>query len=142
MKTLSEIIHGGWPENIKDLPVDVRTYWSFRDELSMQNGIILKGNQVIIPDQLRHDILEQLHASHQGIDKTKKLARECVFWPGMPKSVENICASCHLCQEMQHQQTPQPLHPHERPMSPYNIIQDLVVLPIDHYDILNSECVL
>ena len=118
MKTLSEIIHGGWPENIKDLPVDVRTYWSFRDELSMQNGIILKGNQVIIPDQLRHNILEQLHASHQGIDKTKKLARECVFWPGMPKSVDNICASCHLCQEMQHQQTPQPLHPHERPMSP------------------------
>ena len=98
MKTLSEIIHGGWPENIKDLPVDVRTYWSFRDELSMQNGIILKGNQVIIPDQLRHNILEQRHASHQGIDKTKKLARECVFWPGMPKSVENICASCHLCQ--------------------------------------------
>ena len=119
MKTLSEIIHGGWPENIKDMPVDVRTYWSFRDELSMQNGIILKGNQVIIPDQLRHNILEQLHASHQGIDKTKKLARECVFWPGMPKSVENICASCHLCQEMQHQQTPQPFHPHERPMSPW-----------------------
>ena len=119
MKTLSESIHGGWPENIKDLPVDVRTYWSFCDELSMQNGIILQGNQVIIPDQLHHNILEQLHASHQGIDKTKKLARECVFWPGMPKSAENICASCHLCQEMQHQQTPQPLHPHERPMSPW-----------------------
>ena len=119
MKTLLEIIHGGCPENIKDLPVDVRTYWSFRDELSMQNGIILKGNQVIIPDQLRHNIIEQLHASYQGIDKTKKLARECLFWPGMPKSVENICASCHLCQGMQHQQTPQPLHPHERPMSPW-----------------------
>ena len=44
---------------------------------------------------------------------------ECVFWLGMPKSVENICASGHLCQEMQHQQTPQALHPYERPMSPW-----------------------
>ena len=66
MTPISEIIHGGWPENIKDLPVDVCTYWSFRDELSMQNGIILMGNQVIIPNQLRHNILEQLHDSHQG----------------------------------------------------------------------------
>ena len=63
MKTLSEIIHG-WPENIKDLPVDVRTYWSLRDKLSMQNGIILKGNKEIIPGQLRPNSLEQLHASH------------------------------------------------------------------------------
>ena len=64
MKTLSEIIHGGWPENIKDLLVDMRTYWSFRDKLSMQNCIFLKGNKVSIPGQLRHNILEQLHASH------------------------------------------------------------------------------
>ena len=79
MKTLSEIIHSGWPVNIKDLPLDVRIYWSFRDELLMQNGIILKGNQVIIPDQLCHNILEQLHASHQGIDKTKSLAGNVCF---------------------------------------------------------------
>ena len=138
MKTLSEIIHGGWPENIKDLPVDVRTYWSFRDELSMQN-IILKGNQVIIPDKLRHNILEQLHASHQGIDKTKELARECVFWPGMPKSVENICASCHLCQEMQHQQTPQPLHPHERPMSPWvKVGSDIFTIGCNNFLIISD----
>ena len=79
MKTLSKIIHGGWHEHIKDLPVDVRTYWSFRDELSMQNGIILKGNQVIIPDQLRHNILEQLYASHQGVEKTKRLLGNVCF---------------------------------------------------------------
>ena len=140
MKTLSEIIHGGWPENIKDLSVDVRTYWSFRDELSMQNGIILKGNQVIIPDQLRHNILEQLHASHQGIDKTKKLARECVFWSGMPKSVENICASCHLCQKMLHQQTPQPLHPHERPMPPWvKVGSDIFTIGSNNFLIISDH---
>ena len=55
VKTLSEIIHGGWPENIKYLPVDVSTYWYFRDELSMQNGIVLQSNHVNIPDQIRHN---------------------------------------------------------------------------------------
>ena len=67
---------------------------------------------------MRHNILEQLHASHQGIDKTKSLL-ENVY---LPKSFESICASCHLCQEMQHQQTSQPLHPHERPMSPWVMV--------------------
>ena len=118
MKTLSEIIHGGWPENIKDLLVDVRTYGTFHDELSMQNDIILKGNQVIIHDPLRHTILEQLHASHQGIDKKKKLARVCVFGMGCQNQV-TTCASYHICQEIQREQTSQPLHPHERPMSPW-----------------------
>ena len=109
MKTLSVIIYSGWPDNIKDIPKEVCEYLSYRDKLSMQNGIILKGNQVVIPEQLRPNILQQLHASHQGIDKTKKLARETVYWPSISKSVENICASCSLCQEMQHQQTSQPL---------------------------------
>ena len=89
------------------------------DELTLQNGIILKGHQVVKPDQLRHNILQQLHIPYQGIDKTKKLARESIHWPGISKSIENMCASCSLCQEMQPQQTPQPLQQHERPLAPW-----------------------
>ena len=139
MRTLSDLIHTGWPEKISDIPKEVREFWSYRDELSMQNGIILKGNQVVIPAPLRPNILQQLHASHQGIEKTKKLARESVYWPGMPKSIENTCASCSLCQEMQHQQPSQQLQPHERPLSPWvKVGTDLFSIGNEHYLLISD----
>ena len=139
MRTLSDLIHTGWPEKISDIPKEVREFWSYRDELSMQNGIILKGNQVVIPAPLRPNILQQFHASHQDIEKTKKLARESVYWPGMPKSIENTCASCSLCQEMQHQQPSQQLQPHERPLSPWvKVGTDRFSIGNEHY-LLISE---
>ena len=49
LKTLSETIYTGWPDNIQQLPSDVREYWSCHDEVTFQNGIILKGHQVVIP---------------------------------------------------------------------------------------------
>ena len=78
MNALMETIIQGWPDSIKDLPTDLRVFWSFRDELAVEDGIIFKGKQVLIPESLRADILAQLHQSHQGIEKTQLLAREGV----------------------------------------------------------------
>ena len=92
MNALMETMIQGWPDSIKDLPTDVRVFWSFREELAVEDGIIFKGKQVLIPESLRADILAQLHQSHQGIEKTQLLAREgCTgqtstktlnIWPG------------------------------------------------------------
>ena len=61
MNALMETIIQGRPDSIKDLPTDVRVFWSFRDELAVEDGIIFKGKQVLIPESLRADILAQLH---------------------------------------------------------------------------------
>ena len=90
-------------------------------------------------EQLRRNILQQLHTSHQGIDKTKKLARESIYWPGINKSIENVCASCSLCQEMQPQQTPQPLLQHERPLAPWvKVGTDIFGIHNDNYLIISD----
>ena len=87
----------------------------------MQNGIILKGNQLVIPAPLHSNVLQQLHASHQGIERTKKHAHAhaSCHWYGVQKSIYDTCASCSLCQEMQHQQPSQQLQPNKRPLSPW-----------------------
>ena len=36
--TLTSAIINGWPDSIKDLPVEIRSYWSYRDELSMASS--------------------------------------------------------------------------------------------------------
>ena len=64
-----ETIIQGWPDSIKDLPTDVRVFWSIIDELAVEDGIIFKGKQVLLPESLQANILAQLHQSHQGIEK-------------------------------------------------------------------------
>ena len=42
LQALTETIVPGWPETVKELPVTTRHYLSFRDELSEEDGVILK----------------------------------------------------------------------------------------------------
>ena len=64
---LTSAIQSGWPDKIQDVPSLLREYWSYRDELAVENGIIFKGRQVLIPPNLRQDLLNQLHSSNKGI---------------------------------------------------------------------------
>ena len=50
---LQRVVYSGWPDTIKDLPKDLRPYWSYRDEIGISDGVIFKGKQVIIPDALK-----------------------------------------------------------------------------------------
>ena len=75
---LKRVVYSGWPDTIKYLSKDLRSYWSFRDDIGISDGVIFKGKQVIIPDAMRSDILHQLHAAHLGIDKTRLLMHESV----------------------------------------------------------------
>ena len=67
---LRDLIISGWPDTFKQVTKPLRPYWSFRDELSIEDGIILKGSeQVLIPAAMQEYILDALHAGHQGRDK-------------------------------------------------------------------------
>ena len=60
----------GWPDTLQEVPPAIRCYWSFRDVLFIEDGLILKGQRLLIPNSLCEDILEQLHYGHLGIEKT------------------------------------------------------------------------
>ena len=48
------------------------------------NGIIKKGSRIIIPETQQKIILDQLHYSHQGVEKTAiKVLKKHVFKPEM-----------------------------------------------------------
>lgn len=119
LRALAQVIYTGWPDTIQDLPTALREYWAYRDELAVESGVIFKGRQVLIPKPLRADILTQLHSSHQGIEKTRRLARESVYWPRISKDIERLCTSCNLCQELQPQQPREPMQMHEKPAMPW-----------------------
>ena len=74
LKSLKEVIYSGCPENVKEPTSDLRAYWSFRDELAVEAGVIFKGRQILVPPSMQKDILKQLHSGHQGVEKTRRLA--------------------------------------------------------------------
>ena len=96
---LQGIITAGWPNSIKELPPVIRSYWSYRDVLSVNDGIIMKGSRIIIPETQQKIILDQLHYSHQGVEKTHLQARDAVYWEQFNADIENMIKNCSICQE-------------------------------------------
>ena len=85
LNALKEMINSGWPSTIQQVPVPLKPYWPFRDELAVEDGIVVKSHPIIIPTVLQKEILPKLHAAHQGIEKTKLRARTVVYWRGLNK---------------------------------------------------------
>jgi len=98
---LTSMIVKGWPDTIQEVPPAIRSYWSFRNELSIEDGLILKAKRVVIPESLRKDILEDIHYSHQGNEKTKLRAKDSVYWNQINQDIEKLVKSCSICQEHQ-----------------------------------------
>ena len=55
--TLKNMILKGWPEKRDECPQILKSYWNYRDELSVLDGLILKGTRIIIPNDCRDEVL-------------------------------------------------------------------------------------
>ena len=49
----------------------VGIYKKISHEISVHDGLILRGNRIIIPKSLREKVINLAHAGHQGVVKTK-----------------------------------------------------------------------
>lgn len=76
---------------------DFKCFYSKRFELYEENGILMWGHRVFIPESLRQNLLEQTHKTHMGIVKTKSLLRSYVWWPRMDEQIEDLVKSCVQC---------------------------------------------
>jgi hypothetical protein len=59
-------------------------------------------NRVVVPQSLRSKVLLELHVGHQGIVKTKALARLHVYWPALNDDIERMIQGCPRCQQWAH----------------------------------------
>lgn len=72
-------------------------FYSFQDVLAVADGLLLKGDQIVIPTRLRKELLRILHEGHLGIEKTRRLARQTVYWPGMNCDIAAMINDCATC---------------------------------------------
>ena len=112
---LREAILNGWPENKVDCPPVLTPYWDFRDELSVCQNVIIKGQTIVVPQNLRPKYLKLCHTAHQGADSCLRRARQSVFWPGMTADVKTVVEKCEVCAKAAPRQQQQPLQQPETP---------------------------
>ena len=130
---LKHIIQQGWPKTIKEVPQEIQKYWTFRKELTIEDRLILKGTQIIIPDKMREDILKQIHEGHLGFNKCQMRVKETVYWPGLNDQLENLILNCHLClkySKSKNKSMPPTALGHEVPAVPWS----KVATDIFHYE--------
>ena len=119
LSCLKSTIMKGWPPNKDAVPISLTPYFSYRDELTVQDGVILRGERVVIPAAMRPDIKVKLHAGHMGIKSCLRRARELVFWPGMSSEIRQYIESCDTCATHSDKQAAEPLFMHEVPGRPW-----------------------
>ena len=74
-------------------------FWNERGNLTVHEGLLLRGKQIVIPSSLRTDVLRHLHDGHQGITKTRENANSSVWWPGLSKDIEKTVKNCVVCEK-------------------------------------------
>ena len=109
LQKLSDTITRGFPHNKTLMDPELITYWPYRDELSIENGIIYRGVRVLIPAAMRSEMLSKLHASHIGVEATLRKARDSIYWPSISNDVTNLCQSCKVCETHQPSNTKEPM---------------------------------
>lgn len=78
----------------------LRSFYPLWEGLSLSKGVITLRGRVVVPSSLRCRVLEILHSPHLGILRTKRIARDYVFWPGLNADLENAVKRCSACQKV------------------------------------------
>ena len=56
MQQLIANIKEGWPDHGNSCPPSVKPFWNYRDEISVMEGLVFKGERIVIPVALRKDM--------------------------------------------------------------------------------------
>lgn len=115
LQALATIIKDGWPESIDKVKPHLYCYYQFREGFTIQNGVIFKGERVVIPAALRSTMINKLHSSHLGLQGSLRRAREAFYWPNMNEQVAELMSKCNVRHSYNTEQQKEPLICRESP---------------------------
>ena len=77
--------------------VKYKHFGHFGKELTIEDGLILKGTRIVVPSQKQGEILKLIHEGHLGLTKCKLRTKKTVYWPGLNDQLEKLLVNCQLC---------------------------------------------
>ena len=94
---LKHIVQTGWPQDICDLPKEIQPYWTFHEEMTIEDGLLLKGTHIIIPQTLHKEMIQLLHTGHLRLEKCLNRAKQSMFWPSLYEELKDLVTNCTTC---------------------------------------------
>ena len=109
LKSLQLLIQEGFPTDCRQLSPELRPYHRIAGSLCLVDGVVLTGGRIVIPRALQPNILEALHAAHQGVSAMSARAADSVYWPNITVDIQRVrdeCSHCHRITKSKLRQPP------------------------------------
>ena len=71
---LGDVIMKGWPNDRSNVPSEILPYFPYRDEMTVQDGIIMRGTRIVVPTTMRRELKERLHVGYMGVNSCLRYA--------------------------------------------------------------------
>ena len=110
MKLLVSTIQQGFPATHHLTDPCIRKYYSVRNELWLQDEIVMFKDRIVIPSTLRKQVLDILHSAHQGVEGMRSRATTSIYWPGLNSSIKETRKNCRICEQIAPSQPREPLN--------------------------------
>ncbi|XP_059061184.1 uncharacterized protein K02A2.6-like [Achroia grisella] len=120
--TLSAVIqyvNKGWPRKVR---AELLPFSRCQHELHVDNGCLMRGHRVVVPEMYRPAVIQELHAAHLGIIKMKSLARERCWYPGIDRDIEQVVSNCDRCISLRSSPPKATLEPWDWPLAVFDRI--------------------
>ena len=117
----------------------VREFFNVRERLCIVDGLLMysvdgKELRLVIPRDLRQQIVRNLHAAHQGASSMLARARQAIYWPGLDHDVQDHTRHCEQCRRHAPSQQREPLLPSPVPDHPFQqVVTDMFELEGNMY---------
>ena len=79
--SLINLLEEGFPDDCRELPLELRPYQRYATSLCVVDGVVLMGQRIVVPPSFRQPILKAFHAVHQGVSSMRRIAMDSVYWP-------------------------------------------------------------
>ena len=115
LQLLKATILEGWPEHKSMIPVQLTPYYGVRDELGVHDGLIFRGERLVVRQGIRASVKRDIHSSHAGVEGCLRRARESEYWPGMNGEVNHWISTCEPCRQQEISHGKETLMSHDVP---------------------------
>ena len=105
---LKHMITNGWPNSIKEVPPEIQAYWTFHEELTIEDGLVVKGTRIVIPQSKHKQVLTMIHEGHLGLGKCKLQIKDTVYWLGINEQLGKHVLNCEPCLKYSKTKSKQP----------------------------------
>lgn len=118
LQELIGYIEGEWPSP-KNIASYLQQFQKIKDELKYEEGLLFLNDKLIVPSSLRGKLIEMLHESHFGIEKTLARARQLFYWPGISVDIKAVVKNCQICEKYARNNCGEPLLQEANPQYPW-----------------------